>query len=69
MTSERRDGPTPAGGAYSVAVWMDERGEVAAKDAATHCVVTEYTAEGKWLAETVAVLYDHVPGRVYGRPE
>lgn len=56
MTSERRDGPTPNGGAYSVAVWMNDRGELVAKDAATQVYITEYAADGTWLAETIGRL-------------
>ena len=56
MTSERRDGPTPAGGAYSEAVYMDDHGELCEKEVATQVWITEYDADGKWLGETVGNL-------------
>jgi hypothetical protein len=56
MTSERRDGPTPAGGAYSEAVYMNDAGERVAKDAATEVWITEYAVDGTWLGETIAAI-------------
>jgi hypothetical protein len=53
MTSERTDGPTPAGGAYSVAVYLDDDGREVEPSAATRVLVTEYDADGGWLAETI----------------
>jgi hypothetical protein len=57
MTSERQDGPTPAGGAYSEAVYMNDAGELVAKEVATRLIITEYAADGTWLAETIGRLH------------
>lgn len=51
---ERREGPTPAGGANSVAVFMDDSGQVVDEDKATQVVITEYTTSGERLRETWA---------------
>ena len=42
MRVERREGPTPFGGAYSIGVYLDD-GTIA---------ITEYAEDGTWLAET-----------------
>jgi hypothetical protein len=50
---ERRDGPTPAGGAYSIAVYLDEQSrEVEKGRRVAQLAVTEYDADGGRLAET-----------------
>jgi hypothetical protein len=54
--SERRDGPTPAGGAYSVIQYRDAAGGRAPKSAAVACEVLEFDAEGTCVARTYAAL-------------
>lgn len=55
MTIERRDGPTPKGGDYSIAVYVRlATMEEADRQAADGIVISEYLADGTWLAETVA---------------
>ena len=51
MTSECTDGRTPAGGAYSIAVYIDEDGREVEPDAATRVIITEYDSAGEFLAE------------------
>ncbi|MDI6893804.1 MAG: hypothetical protein QME70_04190 [Bacillota bacterium] len=53
---ERKDGPTPAGGAYAVAVYMDDEENVVDKSVATRVVITEYDERGERLRETWAYL-------------
>lgn len=59
MTTERTDAPTPAGGDYSIAVYvhLPGLGEVD-KARANGIVITEFTADGRFLAETVG---DYTP--------
>ncbi len=52
MTVDRRDGPTPAGGVASEAVYLDERGVEVEPAEATRVVVREIDGEGRLLAET-----------------
>jgi len=56
VAAERVEGPTPAGGAYAVAVFMDEDGAEVGKAEATRVKVVEYDSSGARLAETHAVL-------------
>jgi hypothetical protein len=73
MTSKRFDGPTPNGGAYSIAVWIDRRGNAVTKEEAVEVAITEYAADGTRLAETFTSSYswmesihpDDDPTRVY----
>jgi YD repeat-containing protein len=52
MTAHRRDGPTPARGAYSEAFYSDDAGNEVDAERATRVVITEYDADGRRLAET-----------------
>lgn len=57
MAAERRDNPTPHGGAYSIATWMDlERWVETEKADATGVIFTEYSADGEVVFESVAKL-------------
>jgi hypothetical protein len=53
ITSERRDGPTPAGGAYSVMYYLDMQHNAVDKEAATVLRICEYDEQGKLLFETL----------------
>ena len=55
MTTEQRDGPTPAGGAYSVAFYHDGHGNERDRDEATHVSIVEYDAEGRRLGPLAAL--------------
>ena len=39
---------------------MNDAGELVAKDEATRLWITEYTADGKWLFETIGTLEERV---------
>jgi hypothetical protein len=55
-TEERRDGPTPAGGASSVIYYRDADGNPAPKSRAVMAEVTEFDAAGEAIARTYARL-------------
>lgn len=55
-TSERRDGPTPNGGAYSIAYYRDASGKPATKDKAVEIEIVEYAADGREVVRTYAVI-------------
>lgn len=45
-TSKRLDGPTPHGGAYAVATFTNERGEIVDESVATWAVAAEFDEDG-----------------------
>jgi hypothetical protein len=49
----RREGPTPAGGAYSVASFFDSDGNPVEQDVAVQVRIREYDAADRMLAETI----------------
>lgn len=52
MTTERTDGPTPGGGAYSITAWVDSKTMASVdKDAADMAIVSEYHADGTFIRE------------------
>ncbi len=51
-TQEEREGPTPNGGARSVAYYRDDAGNPAEKAEATQVEIVEYDAEGKAVWRT-----------------
>lgn len=51
-TSERKDGPTPNGGAYSIAYFQNEKGEATTKDKATRMEIVEFSKAGIELHRT-----------------
>jgi len=55
-TSERREGPTPNGGAYSIAYFRDERGVPTTKDRARSVEIIEYGVEGEAIHSTIGYL-------------
>ena len=57
MTSERRDGSTPNGGAYSIALWLDDDGNETEKANATRVIISEYAEDATLLMQTFAVLH------------
>jgi hypothetical protein len=62
MTAERHDGPTPHGGANSIGVYVNlDTMEEVERSVATGIVVTEYTADGEFLFETIGTVGNHVP--------
>ena len=61
MTTQRTEGPTPAGGAYAIARFFDDEGRAVDRTQATCIVVTEYTAEDEPIEETW-----FMPGRAAG---
>lgn len=48
----RKDGRTPAGGAYSEAVFMDDDGNVVDRTKATQVRITEFDEKGRRIKET-----------------
>ncbi len=61
-TSERIEGPTPAGGAYLIAQYSARDGSPATKANAYNAEVTEYAADGTELSRTYAVLREDRKG-------
>jgi hypothetical protein len=53
-TSERVDGPTPAGGAYSVAYFSDKGGKPCGKSSASRIDIVEFDRRGNELLRTMA---------------
>lgn len=54
MTQERTDGATPNGGDYSVAVYVNlQTMDEVDKAVADGIVISEYTADGAFIGETV----------------
>jgi len=51
-TSEHVVGPTPHGGAYSIAYWQDEEGQPTTKAKAKRAEIIEYDEDGKAIART-----------------
>jgi hypothetical protein len=54
LTSERHDGPTPAGGVASVAYWQDANGNATTKELAVAAEIVELDAGGNIIARTYA---------------
>ena len=52
MTSERIDGPTPNGGAYAIAYYMDNNRASVNKAIATKAEIVEYAADGEIVFRT-----------------
>lgn len=52
FNQERRDGPTPSGGAYSIASYFDADGNAVQKADAVNVSIVEYAADGAQIAET-----------------
>ena len=52
ITSERRDGPTPNGGAYSIVYYLDDGGNPAGKDEASSTEIAEFDSEGNEIFRT-----------------
>lgn len=59
-STERVDGATPNGGAYSIARYVDDDDQPVAREDATDVVITEYTASGEPLMVTSG-RYDPAP--------
>lgn len=51
-TQERHDGPTPNGGAYSIAYFLDDHRDPVAKDEATAMEIIEFDADGEQVHRT-----------------
>ncbi len=51
-TEERRDGPTPHGGAYAIARFIDDAGNPTTKDQATQVEICEYDQAGECIFRT-----------------
>lgn len=56
MASERIDHLTPAGGAYSIATFLDEHGEECEKAEAARMMIREFDSADRLLAETFGQL-------------
>lgn len=56
MAVERADGPTPNGGDYSEAIWLDADSEPCSKELAVHVEITEYKRDGTVVGRTYADL-------------
>jgi hypothetical protein len=55
-SSERRDGPTPAGGAYSVANFRDTEGNPCPKSEARQVEIIEYRPDGTEIQRTYGTI-------------
>lgn len=56
VTSERRDQPTPNGGAYSIIYFQDSDGNPTVKDEAVKAEIVEYSQDGKELVRTYGLV-------------
>jgi YD repeat-containing protein len=56
MAAVRTQGPTPNGGAYAVASFMDADGNPVEQADATQLVIVEYDSADRMLAETVGTV-------------
>lgn len=54
--SERAEGPTPNGGAYSMAFYYDDNGNPAPKSEATRCNIIEFDENDNFVNETMGIL-------------
>lgn len=52
--AERVEGPTPAGGAYSILYYMDDRGDRSDKKDAVLVEIVEYDESGNVIYRTYA---------------
>lgn len=55
-TTERIEGPTPAGGAYAMAHYRDDDGNPAPKGSATHVEIIEYDRHDRAIHRTHGTL-------------
>ena len=55
-TSQRREGPTPNGGTYSIAYFRDENGNPTTKDQARIVEIIEYNAKGEVIHSTIGYI-------------
>ena len=60
-TSERQEGPTPRGGAYTIAYWKDADGEATTKAHATGVEIVEFDKQDSVIARTYATIGEEVP--------
>ena len=67
-TYERRDGPTPNGGAYSIAHWSDAQGRPVPRGLARYVEVVEYDAEGGQVFRTYGKVRQPLPRVVAEQP-
>ena len=58
MMTQRQDGPTPNGGAYSEICYFNDAGDMVDGSEATRCVIRECAADGTLLCETWGVCRD-----------
>ena len=56
VTSERREGPTPNGGTYSIAYYRDENGNPTTKGQARIVEIIEYDAKGEAIHSTIGYI-------------
>lgn len=56
ITEERVEGPTPAGGAYAIAMFMKANGTPCVKEHAEQMEITEYDKSGKVLMRTYGTI-------------
>ena len=54
QTNQRIDGPTPNGGAYSIAYFQDAEGEATTKEKAVKVEVVEFSRSGDHVFRTYA---------------
>lgn len=65
MAEERIEGPTPNGGAYSIAYWRDDNGNPVDREQATKVEIVEYDEAG----EQVWRSYANMPPSLEAREE
>ena len=56
-TQERIDGPTPNGGAYSIAYFQNEGGEPITKDLASKVEILEFDQNGSVIHRTYGLIH------------
>jgi hypothetical protein len=52
MTDVRTEGPTPAGGAYSIGSYLDDDGNPVEPEQATQLLIREFDSADRMIAET-----------------
>lgn len=56
ITEERSNGPTPHGGAYSIAYYRDAAGNPASKEVAAQVEIVEYDSRDNVIWRTYGIL-------------
>ncbi|HBF09865.1 MAG: hypothetical protein CMD81_12730 [Gammaproteobacteria bacterium] len=67
LTTQRVDGPTPMGGKYSIATFLNDKNKPVEKSLATHIRIAEYNEKNKIIATTYGTINSPSSGKVNPR--